>query len=284
MNKLGLRILRKLGILNRFNFEVTIFLNGQDFSIPILESVGYDHLFMSEPWMVEVISKVIQVEEGQFIDVGVNIGQTLLKLRSVSKRMDYIGFEPNPVCVNYVHRLMADNDLSHTAIIPVGISDRTGLGELHFFDDTETDSSASILEDVRPTQKIFKKEFIPLVEWKTIESQLQLGTSAILKIDVEGAELEVLQSMSSYIEQSKPIILIEILPAYSAENLARINRQSEIEKLFANYNYVLHRVIKSDNRFVKLERIESFGIHGDLSACDYVVVPESKLTKFYKAV
>ena len=50
--------------------------------------------------MIDILKIVLPIENKKFIDVGVNIGQTLLKLKSVSSEIDYIGFEPNPICVN----------------------------------------------------------------------------------------------------------------------------------------------------------------------------------------
>ena len=43
-----------------------------------------------------------------FIDVGVNVGQTLLKLKSISSEINYLGFEPNPNCVNYLKNLITN--------------------------------------------------------------------------------------------------------------------------------------------------------------------------------
>lgn len=39
---------------------------------------------MTEMWMVEVLKHLLLLKPGTFIDIGANIGQTLLKLRAVS--------------------------------------------------------------------------------------------------------------------------------------------------------------------------------------------------------
>ncbi len=94
MTKLGLRILNKLSLLDKFNLQGTITLNNKNFVIPVLGKLGFSNMFMSEPWMIDVLKIVIPLSKGSFIDVGVNIGQTLLKLRSVSDEIEYTGFEP----------------------------------------------------------------------------------------------------------------------------------------------------------------------------------------------
>jgi hypothetical protein len=100
MDKLTIQILRKLRILKYLNINGNISLNGKLFKIPILEEIGFSNLFISEPWMIDLLKIILPIEKERFIDVGVNIGQTLLKLRSISDNIDYIGFEPNPVCIN----------------------------------------------------------------------------------------------------------------------------------------------------------------------------------------
>ncbi|MBK7626701.1 MAG: hypothetical protein IPJ16_05790 [Bacteroidales bacterium] len=60
------------------------------------------------------------------IDVGANIGQTLIKIKSIDKEINYLGFEPNPVCVNYLYiRLLIETILKHAIVFPAGISDKS---------------------------------------------------------------------------------------------------------------------------------------------------------------
>ena len=49
--------------------------------------------------------------------------------------------------------------------------------------------------------------------------------------------------------------------------------------MFEGHRYRIHRVAKTgDGRLAGLNAVESFGIHGDLDACDYVIVGEEQLT------
>ena len=106
MNKMIIRILNRLRILKNININSSTTINKRRFIIPVIGKVGLANVFMSEPWMIDVMKIVLPIESGKFIDVGVNIGQTLLKLRCVSNEYDYIGFEPNPQCVSYVNKLI----------------------------------------------------------------------------------------------------------------------------------------------------------------------------------
>ena len=61
--------------------------------------------------MSEVIQRLFKLKSGAFIDVGVNLGQTLLKVAAIDPGRAYVGFEPNPACVDYVWKLIETNNL-----------------------------------------------------------------------------------------------------------------------------------------------------------------------------
>ena len=260
----------------------TISLNNRNFKIPVLGKTGFLNMWMTEPWMIKLLELVVPLSKGVFIDVGVNTGQTLVKLKSVNSQVDYIGFEPNPTCIYYVNELIRLNEFKNISLIPVGLSNESQIGKLIFFDTSSTDSSASIVEDFRPDHKIAKTEFIPIFNMATIRQYLQISKIGIVKIDVEGGELEVLQGMEHEIISGQPIILLEILPAYDKENSNRIKRQHEVEKLFSNWGYSIFRIIKNNDQLVSLEVINEIGIHGNLNACEYVVVPGILNEEFLK--
>lgn len=282
MNKFFIRVLNKFKILDLLNVIGSVNLNGKRLKVPVVQKVGFSNLFMSEPWMIDVLKIVLPIEGKKFIDVGVNIGQTLLKLRSVSSEIDYVGFEPNPLCVNYVHDLIKENDFNNTLIIPSGISVKNEIGVLNFFSRSDIDSAASVVSDFRPDHKIFKKEFVTLFNIDSLKNIINLDSISILKIDVEGAELEVLNSFKIEIEEKNPIILIEILPAYNKQNISRIERQNKIQNMLQNIGYLIFRVVKQDETLIGFQEISKIGIHSNLNDCEYVMVPKVKKEIFIK--
>jgi hypothetical protein len=98
--------------------------------------------------------------------------------------------------------------------------------------------------------------------------------TAIVKIDVEGSELEVLETMESLLVRDSPFVLIEVLPAYHAQNTVRIARQKSVEALVSRCGYTILRVMTDKRGHLEhLLLVEEFGIHGDLNQCDYVLTP-----------
>ena len=96
-----------------------------------------------------------------------------------------------------------------------------------------------------------------------------------MKVDVEGAELEVFKGFYDTLMRDKPTLLFEILPSYSLENTFRVERQRELVELLHSVGYRVRRLnIDADGSFKGMIPVDDFGIHGDLSQCEYVATVE----------
>ncbi len=262
----------KSGWLNHFNYKKSISARGRQFQVPV---TGLSRVQITESWMMDLLPQLLSERSGTFIDVGVNLGQTLLKLRAVDQSRKYVGFEPNPHCVNYVHKLLKLNDLGDVSLFPVGISEKTEQVELMHFSESELDSAASIVKDFRPGEKIHFRQYISVVGPEQLESILGTERVGLLKVDVEGAELEVFKGFYDTLMRDKPTLLFEILPSYSLENTSRVERQRELVELLHSVGYQVRRLnIDADGSFQGMIPVDDFGIHGDLSQCEYVATVE----------
>lgn len=229
--------------------------------------------------MTELLSDLLGDREGLFVDVGVNLGQTLLKVKAIDQERPYAGFEPNPVCVHYSRRLVERNQISGCTIVPVALTGQTGLLTLDLYNDSAADASASVVPEFRDPSTVRSSVVVPAFNFDEIRGVLTDQEIAFVKIDVEGAELDVLQSLGGAIARDRPIILLEVLPVYASDNKERLDRQQKIESMLERLHYRIHRVEKTDEgRLAGLNAVESFGIHGDLGACDYVILGEEQLT------
>lgn len=56
-------------------------------------------IFGDGKWKIDLFKRILSVKKGDFIDIGVNVGQTLLNINSIDINSGYIGFEPNSNCV-----------------------------------------------------------------------------------------------------------------------------------------------------------------------------------------
>src|SRR3954454_17062558 len=90
------RGLLRAGQLWRVNFSVAGQLAGGRGLVPLLGGVGWEHLRMREVWLFHLLEWAMSVRGGAVVDVGVNVGQTVLKVRMARPDREYVGFEPNP--------------------------------------------------------------------------------------------------------------------------------------------------------------------------------------------
>ena len=271
VRRLALRSLRKLGALRRLNLNVRLDVNGKAVVVPLRGQLGYANVAGTEPWMIGLLTKLRPVYGGAFVDVGVNIGQTLIKAYSVFGKMTYVGFEPNPTCVAYCRELLELNDFGDAVVLPIGVSDDARVMKLNFFHKDAADPTASIIERFRPDQPIERQSYVSVFGSGHLGGVLPKNQSSFVKIDVEGGELEVIKGLSSWIANARPLVLIEVLPVYRPDNEFRLRRQRELEAMFASLGYRPARVVKKDG--VGLTKLDEIGVHGDLEHCEYVFYP-----------
>ena len=121
-------------------------------------------------------------------DVGANLGQTIDCLSELGCRI--ISFEPNPYCVALLSKKYQSN--INVQILPIALSSQTGTAKLHF---NGTASTASLRKDWP-----YETEEEVDVEVSTLELMIaKLGHPDLIKIDVEGFELEVIKGLKTVV-------------------------------------------------------------------------------------
>jgi len=270
---LFLRLLRKLKILKLIQIKVRSRIKNNIFYVPIIGEIGFDNLDVSEKWMLDVLDDLSLLDGSTVIDVGVNIGQTLLKIKEVNNNVNYYGFEPNTKCVDYVNTMIECNKWKNVYIIPAGISLLSGVSVLDFYSDSPADSCASFQRGFRG-QGVVKSSYCATCSGHDVEKTIGKNNVSLLKIDVEGYELEVVLALANLIKSMRPNILIEILPAYTIDNEIRIERQAKVSDILSSLGYVIYRIHKNRfNGLLSYEEITNFGVHDRLDWCDYLLKP-----------
>lgn len=269
------QVLKILGILPHYKPVLT--LNGRDekIRIPIVRGIGLEHFKKTESWMIYIL-RLFPGNNGLFIDVGANIGQTLLHFIRQHPCNQYLGFEPNTACFHYLQNLVSENKWHNITLINKALSIKTGESILRFYGKQVTDSSATLLENFRPGQKIIAEQTIQSVSWVDLNSAVTSEKISWIKIDVEGSEWDVIQTLATKIQEDLPHIIIEILPVYYTSNLDRLRRQELLENTIKSWGYKIWRINTNEENKVLLEEISSIGIHGDMSLTNYILVHTSR--------
>jgi FkbM family methyltransferase len=255
-------LLRRLGLFNRSYREK---IDGRWFTIPIING---RKTYASEPWMSEIIRRLFELKLGAFIDVGVNLGQTLLKVAAIDPDRIYVGFEPNPACADYAWKLIEANGLDF-ALIPAGVSNETTLVHLEMFRADDTDPSASIVPAFRAN--VVARRPVIVIDPEQLPEAALPDKVAIVKVDVEGGELYVLEGLKPLIERTRPFLVVEILPASEPQ---RVERQTEIERHLAALDYRMFRIRHSGNeQFEGFAPIDTIGVPRESESWDYLFAP-----------
>jgi FkbM family methyltransferase len=270
-------------LLRPFNLVMPTAAYGARFKVPLMRGVGGSHRSGSEPWMVDALARLFLLSgRAALIDVGVNIGQTLLKAKSIDRLCRYVGFEPNPFCIQFVNELIALNRFEHCQLLPVALSAQPGLIEL--IADSDADSAASMVRDLRPGKRPLRTQYIATLVFDDVAHPLGIEGIGVVKIDVEGAELEVLSGMTRFLQQHRPLVTCEVLHAHTAAQLGLMHeRNLRLRSLLERSSYAPLRIQKDagQTRVTGLAPIadfpdEVFSHRSSPAVCDYLFVPRER--------
>jgi len=174
-----------------------------------------------------------RVRPGDVIyDIGANVGFfSLIAARLVGHTGCVYSFEPVAENAASTRENVRLNDLRNVTLFDIAVGRSSGNAELLL---TEWDGGSSLSTSaVKPTEPISRRN-VRVVALDHIVEQEKLRRPSFVKIDVEGAELDVLYGMSGTIANSKPILLYEIDDG-NKDSFQR--RWSELDAYVSNLGY-----------------------------------------------
>ncbi len=201
---------------------------GVNIKIPVFFGLGSGYFIPEELWMGECLKVFLQQKKGVVIDIGANVGIYLVKLRVLDKNRQYFGFEPNQICCYYCRELIKMNDFKNSDIFSVALSDEMGVTTLYTKD--LADKGGSIHRFTKGDDEKLENTFNTIVmKGDTLVKMLNPEKISVIKIDVEGAELEVIRGLEETIDKYKPILYFEMLslPEESDRNYQEVRRRRE---------------------------------------------------------
>jgi len=276
LKKQVLKRLRASPVSWRFNFTVQARYGARALKIPIIYGRGFQNLDIGEAWFFRALSRLFTCRPGAFLDVGVNLGQTLIKVKLIEPAREYIGFEPNPQCCQYTSQLIEANRFQGCTLMPVGLADSARVLRL-FAKDDAVDPSASVVPGFRAPERYRRSQHAAVFAGDQVLNDLSdLG---FVKVDVEGGELEVISGLQATIERFMPFIFCEILPVFdegSDVGQFRKRRQELLLEILKRMGYSLFRLLH-DGTAVELTAI---CVHSDISFSNYLLVPPADLKDF----
>lgn len=245
-----------------------------DLKYPVIYGMGRGYVIPKEIWMGQCLDAFIRSKQGCVIDVGVNVGVYLVKLKVLSDDIEYIGFEPNAVCNYYTNELIRMNGFKKCRVLPLALSSELSIKRLYA--SKLGDKTASLV--VGTSSENASLEYssdIVTVEGDVFIEKLALEEISVIKVDVEGAELFVLKGLVKTIEKYRPFFYIEIW-ANKGKDIDSVDRITQIYNLIMPHNYTIIGV----NGERKMEEVKSVDDIFDQHDPNYMFVPDELLDLF----
>lgn len=266
VSRTGTRVLHFLQATARvIKKRTAVRVNGRIFIAPVVDG---QVVKIDELWMGPLLRRLIDAEAGAFVDVGANMGQTLLTLRA-RHHVPYFGFEPNPACVCYVRELINHNRLQDCVLFPTALGESNEVRSL--YTRALLDTCATIVPGFRPGAD---SQPVPVSRGDDVLS-VYAGAIQMVKVDVEDGELEALRGLDATLRRHSPYVLCEILPVCDGRTeigARRLERQCRLLSYMGNLGYRIFRV-QMDGGLLPIHEIE---IHSDLKKSNYVFVPSGR--------
>lgn len=193
--------------------KLLIYKNGKYFTVDSskLRSYKFWNMYMNgiwEPGTLKIFDKFIDMNHS-YIDIGSYIGPTVLYGCQLAKHC--FAIEPDPIAFQELKNNIELNDhlKSHITLSRYCISNSIGTAKL--FPPTERleygGAGVSSLIDLEGYKNFWE------VQTTTVQQFIRsfsITDCNFIKIDIEGAEFDMIPSMSDYLKNQKPVVLIEL--------------------------------------------------------------------------
>ena len=185
-----------------------------------------------------------------------------------------------------ISEFIKENRLSTHTILPIGLSNHSEVLQLLKRNDN-ADPTASTVESFRPTDFYTRKQSVYVAKGDDVLTQMNLSNISIIKIDVEGGELEVIEGLQQVILNHKPFVFFEVLNHFlvaTGEKLDeetikfRESRIQKMENLLREIGYKIFNIVP-DNTITEISKIVP-KVSRDLSITDYVAVHHDYFSDF----
>jgi FkbM family methyltransferase len=149
---------------------------------------------------IEIIREQLK-KDSNCIDIGANMGHILMEIVAAAPRGRHFAFEPIPHLYESLKRRFSKN----TTVYNYALSSRKGITSFNYYPGRPAVSG--LLER---NLLIGQRAEILTVEVEILDDLIPEDLPIhLVKIDVEGAELEVLKGARKLLERNKPIVLFE---------------------------------------------------------------------------
>jgi len=223
--------------------------------------------------------------DGWVIDVGAFIGEFALTVADLyGNNVRYLGFEPSVNAAAYTKKLLESNRLEHGCVFPFALWRERRL--LTLFRDAEYASGAMLTGELAADARFRKDQVVLALAGDSILPDLMIDAVALLKVDVEGAELEVLEGLRRTLTRDRPTVIFEALPTghhlYPAvipitnaeERQQRRRRLQALEALLRELGLIIAHIERDGTSTPVPHLVDAVDAIRDIDLVNFVALPE----------
>lgn len=154
-----------------------------------------------EPFETELLSKWIK-ESDYVLDLGANIGYfTLIMSKLVGDSGKVFSFEPSMDNFEILKKNIKVNNCNNVIIENMAVGNKNGEIKLYLSDNQ---SMHTLYENTISTNRSVT---VPIIKLDDYYNKKSINKINVIKMDVEGAELDTLRGMSNILTENKDVVL-----------------------------------------------------------------------------
>ncbi|MFT7594619.1 MAG: FkbM family methyltransferase [Paracoccaceae bacterium] len=149
-----------------------------------------------------------------YLDIGAWIGPTVLY--GARKARHVWCFEPDPTAFRALAWNIDLNGLENVSAFPVALSDGFGVARMASFGGERGDSMTSLLNAGGAAGSD-----VLTIGWEAFAGAVNLGAVSLVKMDIEGAEFDVLPSLIPWLKAQRPALFLSTHAPFLAADVRR---------------------------------------------------------------
>jgi FkbM family methyltransferase len=184
-----------------------------------------------EPQVMNVLSRLVRASD-VCVDIGANIGVLALLMSRLATNGRVYAFEPGDASFKYLSQNIADADATNVVAEQLGVYDITGTLTLQVAQSHPGGAYISQTEAHEATS-----EKVPVTRLDDWADTLKIDRVDVVKLDIEGAELRVIEGARKTLERFRPVLVVECNPV-ALERFQKADASVLVDTLRAIYGKV----------------------------------------------
>lgn len=166
------------------------------------------------------------------LDVGAQMGYLSLAMATAADRRTVVhSFEPESNNAARLRENVALNSLSNITLHQTAVSTVDGSLKLYLSNDRNAGTHSTVFIESNVSSEFVE---IPSITLESFAREKRLSSIDLIKIDVEGAEIDVINGALTVLKQHKPLVIMEL-----SDHLQQARGQTcaEFKEFMASYGY-----------------------------------------------